>query len=97
MVRTLTLVTSAIALTSAVWATPVPDEQLEERQSSGFFAITGVTTGNLPLRYEIRTLQNSHPLQWNLYIQALERFQAQDQSTKASHYGIAGRFFNWTV
>ena len=47
-------------------------------------------TGAIPQRIEIRQLQSENPVQWNLYLIALHRFQAMDQSKKSSYYQIAG-------
>ena len=73
----------------SVLGSPVsqPTEDLEKRQ--GFFAITGVTEGGNAPRLELRQLAQTG-LQWNLFIQSLERFQKADQSGQASYYGVAG-------
>lgn len=47
------------------------------------------TSGARPARQNINTLADSGPA-WNLYIQALAAFQADDQSDLLSYYQIAG-------
>ncbi len=65
---------------------------LQERASS--FPITGMKTGigangAVPNRIEIRDLQKNN-VPWNLYLMALNRFQAMDQSKMLSYYQISG-------
>jgi hypothetical protein len=58
---------------------------------AGPFVITGTHTGGVQPRLEIRDLQANRPLQWNLYLLALEAMQAEKQTDIASYYEIAGR------
>jgi tyrosinase len=59
------------------------------------YRITGPTsgvnaqTGERPSRRDLRTLQSSGP-QFDLYIQALQMFQATNQGDLLSHYSVAG-------
>ncbi len=59
------------------------------------YRITGPTsginaqTGERPARRDLRTLQRSGE-QFDLYIQALQMFQATNQRDLLSHYSIAG-------
>lgn len=46
--------------------------------------------GSVPLRLEIRELQNKHPDQWNLYLLGLDAFKKVDEKSDLSYYGIAG-------
>ena len=78
------------SLFSSVAASPINSlEQLESRQTGSFYAITGVKIGGVQPRLEIRDLQKQ-PEQWNLFILALQRFQAQGQSVRESFYQVAG-------
>ena len=60
------------------------------------FPITGApggvgSDGSVPLRREIRDLENNDKPMWNLYILALHRYmQDSDQSSQLSYYGVAG-------
>lgn len=49
--------------------------------------------GSIPLRLELRDLQNKHE-QWNLYILALSWIQWLDQNDPNSWYSIAGQQFS---
>jgi tyrosinase len=61
------------------------------------YAITGVSagvnpdTGERPFRLNLKDFQYSGP-PFDLYIQALSRFQADDQSNLLSYYEVAGAF-----
>ncbi|KAK0734565.1 common central domain of tyrosinase-domain-containing protein [Lasiosphaeria miniovina] len=62
---------------------------------SANIAITGVPTtpgsnGSVPLRREIRELQQTFPDQFNLYILGLQGLQGLDESQLTSYYQIAG-------
>ncbi|KAF4637552.1 hypothetical protein G7Y89_g521 [Cudoniella acicularis] len=46
--------------------------------------------GSVPLRIEIRDLQNNFPDQWNLYLLGLDAFKKLDETSDLSYYGIAG-------
>lgn len=61
---------------------------LKARQNA-VLPITGAS-GGVQLRQEIRTLQNSNPDLWNLFLAALQQWQAIDQTTKTSYFQIAG-------
>ena len=63
--------------------------------SNSSLAITGPElpknhSGAIPQRIEVRQLQSQNPIQWNLYLLALHRFQAMGQSQRSSYYQIAG-------
>ncbi|KAF2840525.1 Di-copper centre-containing protein [Patellaria atrata CBS 101060] len=62
---------------------------IKSRQQQ-YFAITGVTDGGVQPRLEIRTLASTKPEMWNLFLLAMERFKAMDQTTRESYYQIAG-------
>lgn len=46
--------------------------------------------GSVPLRLEVRDLQNNYPDQWNLYLLGLQAFYQLDETSDLSYYGIAG-------
>ena len=64
-------------------------QTLDIRQSNGTFPIIGVPGLTYP-RLEIRQMLNEKPNQWNLYLLAMQEFQAQNQSAQLSYYQIAG-------
>lgn len=68
---------------------PQDAQVLEERQS-GYFPITGVQTGGVQPRLEVRQMYNTQPYQWNLYLLGLQKLKAVDQSGKFSYYQLAG-------
>jgi tyrosinase len=51
---------------------------------------TLTTSGSVPLRLEVRDLQQRFPDQWNLYLLGLEAFYKLDETSDLSFYGIAG-------
>lgn len=63
---------------------------LEERQSGGFVAVTGVPGNNIYPRLEVRQMLFTKPNQWTLFVLALQKFQRMSQSDKLSWYQIAG-------
>lgn len=65
------------------------DRSLEERQSGGSLAITGVPGATHP-RLEVRQMLFDKPNQWTLLIMGLQRFQQMSQSDRAGYYQIAG-------
>jgi tyrosinase len=52
-------------------------------------AHSNVPKGNVPLRREVRDLENNHPDQWNLYLLGLDALQQTDQNDPLSFYGLA--------
>ena len=64
-------------------------QHLEERQSGGFVAVTGVP-GNVYPRLEVRQMLFTKPNQWTLFVLGLQKFQQMSQSDKLSYYQIAG-------
>lgn len=60
------------------------------------YGITGLSggvnydTGERPVRRDLRDLQSSGAA-FDLYVQALAQFQADDQSDLVSYYEVAGR------
>lgn len=62
---------------------------LKPRQTSST-PVTGVTSGGIHPRLEVRQLYNTQPAQWNLFLLAMQRFKSQDQGSQSSFYQIAG-------
>jgi tyrosinase len=67
---------------------------LLKRQSSSFYAVTGIHAGSgpdgsVPLRQEIRQLEKDN-FTWTLYILGLDMLQYTDQTQMLSWYQIAG-------
>lgn len=62
--------------------------QLARRQQPNV-AITGLTSGGVQPRLEIRQLQQNEA-QWNVFLLGLARFQATNQTNLTSYYQIAG-------
>jgi tyrosinase len=80
---------------SPVTAAPSPAtnivEDLLKRQDPNIpFPVTGVHIGQVLPRYEIRTLQNNYPDQFNVYLLGLQQLQSVDQSNYLSWYQISG-------
>ena len=70
------------------------DTPIDFQKRASSYPITGVQTGigsngELPNRIEIRELQKDD-VPWNLYLYALNRFQAKDQSDMLSYYQVSG-------
>ena len=62
---------------------------LEDRQTS-FTPVTGVQTGGVQPRLEVRIMHSNYPNQWNLFLLAMQRLQNQAQTDPLSYYGLAG-------
>jgi tyrosinase len=63
---------------------------LQERQSGGFMAVTGVPGNAIYPRLEVRQMLFTKPNQWTLFVLALQKFQQMSQSDRMSWYQIAG-------
>ncbi|KAF2869068.1 hypothetical protein BDV95DRAFT_499227 [Massariosphaeria phaeospora] len=63
-------------------------QHLQERQS-GFLEITGIRSGGVQPRLEIRELKKNAD-QWNLYLLGMEKFQGKPHSDRLSYYQVAG-------
>src|ERR1700710_1575761 len=54
------------------------------KRQSNFFTVTGAPLpadgGSVPVRHEVRDLQNNYPDQWNLYLLGLDRMMNVDQT-----------------
>jgi hypothetical protein len=56
-----------------------------------FFYETRLTSaGSVPLRIEIRQLQQNAD-QWNLYLLGLDAFKKMDEKSDLSYYGVCGK------
>ncbi|KAF2184778.1 Di-copper centre-containing protein [Zopfia rhizophila CBS 207.26] len=91
VVLTRSLLPLTSLLVSSVTASPIGESFVKKiaRQDGSFYAITGVNTGTVEPRLEIRELKQQ-PEAWNLFLLALQRFKAMDQSDKISFFQIAG-------
>jgi hypothetical protein len=49
------------------------------------------SAGSVPLRLELRDLEQNQPDQWNLYLLGLDAFKKLDETQDLSYYGIAGK------
>lgn len=58
--------------------------------ASALLLTQGVTGGSTGVRYEIRQLQQDYPQQYTLFMLAMQKWQAQPQSSPTSYYGVAG-------
>lgn len=79
----------SLACSTAI-AHPVDHEDhsiLRERQT-GIVVTTG-STGTVYPRYEVRTLKDTKPNQWILFILALSQWQTQSQGSATSYFGIS--------
>jgi tyrosinase len=55
-----------------------------------YFSVVGVQGTGIHPRQEIRDLEKDTET-WNLYIQALARFQAMNEKDKTSYYQVSGK------
>jgi tyrosinase len=58
-----------------------------------YFSVVGVQGTGVHPRQELRDLEKDTET-WNMFLQALVRFQAMDQNEKTSYYQIAGMAFS---
>src|SRR4051812_37366861 len=73
------------------WLT-APSNILRRQNAISFAGVQqglGPARGQVPLRKEIRTLIQD-PIQFNLFVLALQRFYQQPQTSDTSYYGISG-------
>ena len=63
---------------------PVDDED------DSYVSVVGVQGTGIHPRMEIRQLEKDK-VTWNLFVQAMARFQAMDQSDKLSYFQVAGQ------
>lgn len=92
---TLSLASSVFSHPSQPFAQDVDDitdepHILEERQSGGFVAVTGVAQNAVYPRLEVRQMLFTKPNQWTLFVLGLQRFQQMSQNDRMSYYQIAG-------
>lgn len=55
-----------------------------------YFSVVGIQGTGVHPRLELRQLEKK-PEMWSLFLQALARFQATDQSDQLSFYQVAGK------
>jgi tyrosinase len=58
--------------------------------SPNFYEMRLTIPGSVPLRLEIRELQQNAD-QWNLYLLGLDAFKKTDETSDLSYYGVCGR------
>ena len=85
------LVCGLAALSSSVlgFAIPSIEDGVSTLEKRAILPVTGAPGATKP-RLEIRQLKSEQPNQWNLFILAMQKFQAQAQTSKTSYYQIAG-------
>lgn len=81
------LMTSSCALPSPQPNTVLP---VQKRQQNGPVTVTGVQTGQVQPRREIRDLQNQYPDQFNVLLLGLSSMQSKNQSDLLSYFQLAG-------
>jgi hypothetical protein len=86
-----TLLTAAL-MGSGVMAVSNEHMETEINKRAGFIVTSGATGATAP-RLEIRTMAKNAPL-WNLYLLAMQKFQAMPQSDPMSYYQIAGVYLH---
>jgi hypothetical protein len=79
----LSLSANVLASDGASCAAYIPDD-------NSYFSVVGVQGTGVHPRQDIRELEKDTET-WNLFLQALARFQAMDQDKKLSYYQVAGR------
>ncbi|KAL1582012.1 hypothetical protein WHR41_09259 [Cladosporium halotolerans] len=92
---TLSVASSVFAHSSTPFAQDVDEivdepHVLEERQSGGYVAVTGVNQNAVYPRLEVRQMLFTKPNQWTLFVLGLQRFQQMSQNERMSYYQIAG-------
>jgi len=97
--QSLTILTTTLALLSPSFAETTDyiaehgDTTLSciapSNQTNDYWSIVGVQGTGIHPRLEIRDLEKQ-PEMWNLFIQAMEKFQSMDQKEKKSWFQIAG-------
>jgi tyrosinase len=85
--------TATLSLLVTVQAVPGSSSEAScgaPKVDDSYFSVVGVQGTGVHPRQEIRDLEKDTET-WNLYIQALARFQAMDEKQKTSYYEISGR------
>jgi hypothetical protein len=60
--------------------------------STGFTDV--LASGPVPIRREIRELQQNDPIQWNLFLLGLRALQTVDENDQLSFYQISGKLID---
>lgn len=82
---------AAALLGSGVMGVSNEHMETEINKRAGYIVTSGVSGATAP-RLEIRTMAKNTAL-WNLYLLAMQKFQAMSQSDPMSYYQIAGAYF----
>lgn len=85
----LSLLTTTSLASPAILPQPESSHVNEKRQNA-YIPVTGIKSGGVQPRLEVRQLYNTKPNQWNLYLLAMQRFKNQPQDNLKSYYQIAG-------
>ncbi|KAF2757917.1 Di-copper centre-containing protein [Pseudovirgaria hyperparasitica] len=86
LTTSLTWLLAASSFTDGVSASPA--ESSDPLVKRAYTAITG-PSGNACSRLEVRDLQKNNPDQWNLFLLAMQNFEAMDQKDKFSYYQLS--------
>jgi tyrosinase len=81
---------SLLVTVQAVLGSPSGASCGAPKVDDSYFSVVGVQGTGVHPRQEIRDLEKDTET-WNLYIQALARFQAMDEKEKTSYYEISGK------
>jgi tyrosinase len=81
---------SLLVTVQAVPGSPSGASCVAPKADDSYFSVVGVQGTGVHPRQEIRDLEKDTQT-WNLYIQALARFQAMDEKEKTSYYEISGK------
>jgi tyrosinase len=83
-------VTTILSFLGIVQAADGPSCAVYKPDDSSYFSVVGVQGTGVRPRQDIRELEKDTEL-WNIFLQALARFQAMGQKEKTSYYQIAGK------
>lgn len=83
-----TVVGAIVAAVGFTDALAVPE--IKAKRQSNFVPITGVPNNGVQTRMEIRTMAQTEPDMYNVYLLGLQEFMAVDQTNPYSYYQIAG-------
>ena len=88
--RLTSFVCGLLSLCTSVFGSAIPlsDDALATLEKRAVLPVKGASGSVLP-RYEIRQLQQKNA-QFNIFLLAMQKFQAQAQTGKTSYYQIAG-------
>jgi len=81
--------TAILSFSSIAQAADGPSCAVYKADESSYFSVVGVQGTGVQPRQDIRELEKDTET-WNMFLQALARFQAMDQKQKLSYYQVAG-------